>query len=465
MLLIGGFRAPRVGIIVLLLANLLFLSVSPSAFTAPASQGEPLSFGQGLAPSGAPLWHLAGLRGQGVRVGIIDEGFGGYCALLGTALPAQVVGRSFVPGDDQGDLNAGSPHGAAVAEIVHAMAPEAELYLAKIASPEELPQAVAWLVEEAGVQVIHSSPRWYGLTPGDGTGALAELVAAARAQGVVWVAPAGDARLLHWGGTWTDENRDGRLDFAYEQDDLLLILDGQTQLPPNLSIRAWMRWSDWEQADQDLDFCLYRAESANEVAWGDAEQTGLSAHTPTERLAGQTWGAASAYALHVYHLSGERPSHIDIFVSGVSALSNPVPSQSLAELADAPAAIVVSAVAVRPPYAQAPYSSEGPSKGPGGVAEGGAPKPDLAAYTGVGTLSQGLLEGTAAAAAHVTGAVALVRSAFPAWDPDGVQAWLVERAIDLGAPGWDPLYGHGRLSLGAPPLPPPAQRWLPIGQR
>lgn len=454
-------RILRLALVVLLLAA---LCRPLEAQGAPPALGAATSLPEGLSPAAVPLWHLVGLRGQGVRVGIVDEGFGGYQALLGSALPAQVTARSFVPGEDDADLDDGSSHGAALAEIVHAMAPEASLYLAKIAAPEQLPGAVSWLVDQVGVQVLLTGPRWYGLSPGDGTGPLADLVAA-RAQGVLWVAPAGDARLLHWCGDWADANRNDRLDFGYQQDNVRLVQDGQAQLPAGMQLRARLRWGDWEQADQDLDFCLYRDEGSDELACGDAPQTGLSTHSPTEFLSGETWGAPSVYYLYVRRLSGDRPVHLDLFVEGVTALSQPVANQSLAEIADAPGALAVAAVAPRFPYPQAPYSSQGPTKGPGGVADGGAAKPDLAAYAGVTTRSAGLLEGTAAAAAHVAGAAALVQGAYPAYGPGQLSAFLTQRALDLGAPGWDPLYGHGRLFLGPPPLPPPVQRWLPVGRR
>jgi hypothetical protein len=270
---------------------------------------------------------------------------------------------------------------------------------------------------------------------------------------------------LHWSGDWADANHNSLLDFGYQQENVWLLQDGEPQLPPGLLLQAWMRWSDWDQADQDVDFCLYRADFFDELDCGDGEQAGLSAHRPTESLSGETWGAPNVYYLYVRRVTGDRPLHLDLFVSGVGALSHPVASQSLADLADAADALVVAAVTTRFPYPQAPYSSQGPTKGPGGVAEGGAAKPDLAAYAGVNTVSAGVLEDTAAAAAHVAGAAALVLSAHPAYGPAQVSDFLTQRALDLGASGWDPVYGHGRLFLGQPPLPPPVQRWLPVNRR
>ncbi len=455
LVVLAGFSPPPRG-------PILPSSASPSSGSAIAAGDTAVS--DGLLAMGAPLWHLVGLKGQGARVGIVDVGFAGHVALLGGALPDQVEAHTFVDGEDDSCLDSGSAHGTAVAEIVHAVAPEAALYLAKVATPADLGEALAWLVGQVGVDVLHTSPLWYGLSPGDGTGELADLVADARAQGVVWVAPAGDARQRHWGGAWQDSDGDGLLEFGEQQESLWLIHDGQALLPPGLRIEAWMRWSDWAEADQDLDFCLVRYDSNDEIACGQAAQRGLGADTPTEHLSAETWGGPAAYGLYVRRHNGDRPLHIDIFVGGVTALSLQVADQSLAEIADAPGAIAVAAVEPRSPYTQAPYSSQGPTKGPGGVVEGGAPKPDLAAYARVNTLSLAPFEGTAAAAAHVAGAAALVRSAYPTYDADQVYALLTQSAIDLGAPGWDARYGYGRLYLGPPPVAPPVQRWLPVGR-
>ena len=43
---------------------------------------------EGVAASGADRWQEAGFYGQGVKIGIIDVGFGGYEELIGTELPA-----------------------------------------------------------------------------------------------------------------------------------------------------------------------------------------------------------------------------------------------------------------------------------------------------------------------------------------------------------------------------------------
>ena len=114
------------------------------------------------------------------------------------------------------------------------------------------------------------------------------------------------------------------------------------------------------------------------------------------------------------------------------------------------------------PYLQIPDSSEGPTKGAGGVAAGGLSQPGLAAYSDVTTASETAFPGTSAAAPHVAGAAALVSGRYPEWGPDQVEAFLFEHARDNVSPmGWDPAYGHGSLFIGDS-LPIVAHVWLPL---
>ncbi len=47
----------------------------------------------GVAASNASAWHLAGYDGSGVKIAVVDAGFAGYAALLGTDLPVTVQAR------------------------------------------------------------------------------------------------------------------------------------------------------------------------------------------------------------------------------------------------------------------------------------------------------------------------------------------------------------------------------------
>jgi autotransporter-associated beta strand protein len=67
--------------------------------------------------------------------------------------------------------------------------------------------------------------------------------------------------------------------------------------------------------------------------------------------------------------------------------------------------------------------------------------------------------GTSLAAPLVSGAAALVWEAFPYFDNDLVRQTLLGTATDLGAPGVDAVFGHGRLDVGKAVLGPSRLDW------
>ena len=63
-------------------------------------------------------------------------------------------------------------------------------------------------------------------------------------------------------------------------------------------------------------------------------------------------------------------------------------------------------------------------------------------------VTQGYLlhHGTSVATPHVTGVAALLKSFLPNLGPDDIRTILQDTADDLGEPGWDQYFGHGRLN-------------------
>jgi thermitase len=59
------------------------------------------------------------------------------------------------------------------------------------------------------------------------------------------------------------------------------------------------------------------------------------------------------------------------------------------------------------------------------------------------------VHGTSQAAPHVSGLAALLWAVAPSLTPDQVQTAIETTAVDLGAPGWDRYYGHGRIDAAA----------------
>ena len=56
------------------------------------------------------------------------------------------------------------------------------------------------------------------------------------------------------------------------------------------------------------------------------------------------------------------------------------------------------------------------------------------------------MDGTSMACPHAAGVAALVWSLYPSKTRDWVRLWLRDTANDLGDPGFDEIYGYGRVN-------------------
>ena len=107
-------------------------------------------------------WQHTGYRGQGIKIAILDTGFRGYRDQLGKMLPARVQTRCFRDDDKFEAKN--SQHGILCAEVLHALAPEAELLFANWEPdhPEQFLDAVGW-ARKQGARILSCSlimPSW-----------------------------------------------------------------------------------------------------------------------------------------------------------------------------------------------------------------------------------------------------------------------------------------------------------------
>ena len=407
----------------------------------------------------ADVWHAAGQTGNGVKVAIIDTGFSGYFALKGTDLPAVVTVKNCVDGETVADIDRGdNVHGTACAEIVHDMAPAASLYLIKVLTLIDIQEAVSWAISQ-GVQVISTSIGTHNATPGDGVGWFADIVNTAYNAGIFWATAAGNARLQHWGGSFSDPDGDGIHNYDAQQNfNFFGPVDGTSayKINPGISFTVSVGWDDWDVVNQDFDLHIIRFDldkrEWEEFASSENPQTGWPGQTPTELCTVETSGDATVYGFVLNKESATRNVNMEIFIGEpIPSLNKVVHARSLSDLATVSNVVAVAALDVYSPYPQESYSSEGPTNGPGGTATGGAIKPDISAFANVSTESYGNgFLGTSAATPHVAGAAALVLGANPGYTPAQIRSYLESHAVDMGATGKDTVYGYGRLNLGAP---------------
>ena len=405
---------------------------------------------QGVAASNASAWHAAGYTGAGVRVAVIDGGFIGYSALLGSDLPGTISTYDWTGTGIGTDIE----HGTACAEIVYDMAYGATMDLHKVGDDIDLGNAVIQAISD-GADIITMSLGWIQDGPGDGTGNLASIVNDARSNGVFYATAAGNNAEHCWSGTFADDG-DGNHLWATDQNiNYFGPGDGSAyNIPAGYPIVVALHWDDWTVVDQDYDMELYYwTGSAWQYVTGSYNDQAGSYPTPEEFI-GVYAPATGPYGIVVYIWSATRNVCLRLVASHAGPdLDERVSQRSLIFPADSPDAITVGAVDVSSPYPLEDYSSRGPTFGAGGACSGGSTKPDIAGYANVDTVSYGLggFNGTSAATPHVAGAAALVKEANPAYTVAQVQNYLEANALDLGSAGKDNSYGSGRLYLGNPP--------------
>ncbi|MBI4288416.1 MAG: S8 family serine peptidase, partial [Chloroflexi bacterium] len=388
---------------------------------------------EGLSLIGTAAWQGANIRGQGVKIAVVDSGFKGYASLLGTELPSSVIVQSFR--SDQ-DIQANEEHGAGVAEIVYDIAPGAQLYLVNFNTSVELGNAVDWLIAQ-NVNIISHSIGWYGAGPGDGTGPINDIVTKATNAGILWVNSAGNSAQEHWGGSWLDTDGDGWLEFQGTD-------EGQTFTAyAGSKIEAFLTWDDpWGASINDYDLYLVNSSTGATVAASLNRQNGNDA--PEEDIE-YVVPAVGQYYLLIRKYSSNKTSKFNLF-NMHHPLQYTVASGSIGIPADSPNALSVGAVRWDTPSTLEYYSSQGPTVD-------GRTKPDLVAPSRVSTVTYGTggFAGTSSSAPHVSAATALVKQANPTWTPAQIKAFLESRAVELGAAGKDNQFGAGRLNLGELP--------------
>ena len=132
------------------------LSTNPAAPGGVAPQD--LATGQEIAKTNAAAWQAAGYKGGGVKVGIVDffddTAWNAAQAAGEVPVPAGTFCRQ--AGSDCDLWTALSDHGEGVAEIVHEMAPEAQIYIATAITTADLQAAINYFASK-GVQIVSRS--------------------------------------------------------------------------------------------------------------------------------------------------------------------------------------------------------------------------------------------------------------------------------------------------------------------
>ena len=326
---------------------------------------------EGVMPTGAGALHAAGTLGQGIRIGVLDcGGFTGYASLLGGELPAQIA---LWTGGSSGDPVGSGVHGTACAEIVHDMAPQAALYLAHDGNEADFFGAVDWFVAQ-GVDVVSYSCGLFGAYPYDGNGAPHNAtnakIEAARQAGILWVNSSGNyadgevyqaTYASHEGTAWHSFDGSWSNRWGY--------------LTAGRSYYLALTWNDWpanpatQGATHDYDLELWRWNGAEWIVAASSAnpQNGAAGQLPFEEI-DFTATVGDWYYLTISRMSGPGTDYLNLRTFGAN-FEHFNASRSVSVPGDSSAAFTVGAVDWNG-FALEPFSSRGPTLGPGGAPSG-----------------------------------------------------------------------------------------------
>jgi len=400
----------------------------------PAESRQPLAAtSEGLAATGAPGWHAAGYTGAGVTVAILDVGFDGLDDVPADDLPADVLTMAF---DGDGVLDALTDHGTQMAEIVHDVAPDADLVAVTFAD-DQFAETVEWL-EFNDVDVVSFSMEWTD-GPLDGTHWTAPIIQASIDAGITWVVAAGNSAETHHTGTTMDVDGDGWIEVTSGG-----IEHNGFTIDPGYTAEVSLSWND---PATDLDLCLFDMQdlgtngqptvvecTENPQGLGEPATEILTLTNDTE--------VRHRYSYGVTRRSGPETTY-ETRTWGTGPLQFANPAASIGVPGNMADVVTVGAVNWQTEQLQ-PYSAWGPNHM--GDRKPEVVGPDLVATSAwVGADNAG----TSYAAPHVTGLVALILGAAPDLTPAGVKARITSRASRAGDP--DYKHGWGVARLGSLP--------------
>ena len=410
----------------------------------PPQPAQGVVVSEGFWVHGVSSWRQAGYRGEGVKIGIIDAGFGGFDSLMGTELPSNVQARCYVEvgvfTSDLADCETGS-HGTAVTEAVFDIAPEATYYISNaLASGDLAKTAVEWMVEE-GVDIINMSLGFLWDGRGDGTfyssNSPLRTVDIAVASGVTWANAAGNEALGTWFGSFADSNGDGFHEFN-GMDECNEIQAGGN--------RFQLRWDDqWGGATIDLDLYLYDLDSdvyIGPLTSSNDVQSGAAGDIPHETLDFYSHDYGT-YCLAIKHHSGDIPDWIQLTGWNTEfehhtlfgSIGNPAESAS-------PGMLAVGAAPSDDVFTIEEFSSRGPTTD-------GRVKPEIVGADQGDSAVWGHWSGTSQASPHVAALAALVKQRFPEYSPEQIADYLKDHAEKRGGPGSNNTWGYGFAKLPA----------------
>ena len=399
---------------------------------------------EGDAILSANLVRDTGVSGEGVRVGIISDGAEGLrSAQLTGDLPQNVTVLSSCSVAVLGDCS----EGTAIAEIIHDIAPDAEIAIAGAGSSMEFIQRLSELEEQFNADIIVDDIGFF-VEPYFEDGDVAQAVNELGAN-VLFVSSAGNGAIDHYQAEFIAETEFNRFhDFGAvaNPQNLTGIFTNSVDVDPNETFCTILQWSEpFEQTVSDYDLFIFDSDTNIVGFSASLGPLSLEAACVTNESS-----SSVSYFVAVERFSGVN-REIEMFFLGASEILFTNADDSIFGHPATNRALAVGAIDAQDPGNNTIefFSSQGPSRIDFPRRENRA-KPDVSAIDGVTvTGAAGFPQtffGTSASAPHVAAIAALLKSAQPNLSGNQLRSAIVNGAVDLGTPGRDNVFGAGRVN-------------------
>ncbi|MDD4750093.1 MAG: S8 family serine peptidase, partial [Methanosarcinaceae archaeon] len=396
-----------------------------------------------------------GLTGKGIKIGILSNGVDNLnSAVANKDLPANLSVLRNTQGGDEG---------TAMLEIVHDIAPGAELYFHDSGNNVLAFNAAIDALVAAGCDIICDDIGWITEPFFEDGIVAAHVQQVIEKEGILYVSSAGNDALNHYQGEFYPSESNFH-DFSEGKSDLKALY---INLPPEGSLFVVLQWNDkWGQSSNDYNLYLWDLKSEELLAVSNSVQDGEG--EPVEFLLyGNMKETATDVAVLVNKYAGEARL-LEVYLYPLRALSyseNLKAEDSIFGHPAALGAVSVGAIEASDPRNDQiePYSSIGPVSIFYPAYEL-RKKPEISGIDGVQVSGAGGFPspfyGTSASAPHVAALAGLVWSAKPEKSGSEIRAALLKTAKDRGALGYDTIFGYGLADalamykeLEASPLP------------
>lgn len=420
---------------------------------------------------------FGGIDGTGQTIGVISTGVD---HLLDAQLSGDLPGSVIVLNNRFGCIGSGTdcncPDGApdcdvldegtAMLEIVHDLAPGAGLIFSDWSDSRiDFAQSIRALAD-LGSTVIVDDIGWIS-SPVYEDGIIAQTVDSVVAnRDVVYVSAAGNLGHSNHEADFADADGDGWHEFDIIAGDEAMGLE----LRAEKRLTVCLHWNNqYGKASDDYDLYLYNETLDAVLEQSEDPQTGTQ--DPLECLRYENpFDESVTLNIAVKKFSGSNRTITVLFSSAARGLEYVSPGGSVKGHHAARQALAVGAIHADDPRHDdiADFSSHGPSR-IFNYDVNGSPtsfidrnKPELTAVdqvriTGAGQFGfqnpegsgRWFFSGTSASAPHVAAVAALIRTADPSLTAAEIGLLLKDGAVDLGAPGFDFVFGYGRVDAFA----------------